>query len=424
MNRITSNILKNSALKRQFLQISNKINQKQHPLQHTLSNEIVNQVKIEYKKLSENTASINDNKSIISEYLELKKLSKDQDEIKEITELLTEINDEIENLEHLIEKFDENLIKNVCPELIDWAVEESEKEFENSQSQNWDLQLEGCKLQIIGGAGGLEAQLFGDQLFEGYKKFIQDMGWEWETMRDDDDEDLEEEVSLTDEDRNNKILKVYGEVAYHYLKQEHGVHRVQRVPFNSSRIQTSACAVNVVPCFFTESEKEGFGIFSNRDDKIVDYLLKSPEIKIVSFRRASGKGGQSVNTGNNARRVTHLPTGIVVEGNKKAEFQCLAEAGHNLRQELMRYAFETRNAALVDRKVKSLDRSDKIRTYNFAQKRITDHRLPKKYEVSNDCEAWIAQGQFEHFIEPMMEITEYEDNMKILDKTIQKLKVE
>merc|ERR1711879_942389 len=138
--------------------------------------------------------------------------------------------------------------------------------------------------------------------------------------------------------------------------------------------------------------------FSNNQEKLVDYLQNSPEIKIEHFRKASGKGGQSVNTGNNARRITHLPTGIQAEGHKKLEYMALVEAGMILKEELLRFAFETRNAALTDRKVVSLDRSDKIRTYNYPQKRITDHRLPKKYEISNDCDTWISQGQFDHFI--------------------------
>lgn len=210
-------------------------------------------------------------------------------------------------------------------------------------------------LEIRAGTGGDESALFSGDLFRMYSRYAERMGWQVEV------------VSATDADvggYKEVVAKISGNGVYSRMKFESGAHRVQRVPTTESqgRVHTSACTVAVMP----------------EADEVAEVEINPSELRIDTFR-ASGAGGQHVNKTDSAIRVTHLPTGIVVEcqddrSQHKNKARALSLLATKIKDAQLREQ-QAKEAATRKSLVGSGDRSERIRTYNFPQGRMTDHRI-------------------------------------------------
>ena len=233
-------------------------------------------------------------------------------------------------------------------------------------------------LEIRAGTGGNEAALFAGDLMRMYLRYAEAQGWKIEIMSSSD-----AEVG----GHKEVIAKVIGQGAYSRLKFESGAHRVQRVPETESqgRIHTSACTVAVMP----------------EVDEVSDIEINTSDLRVDTFR-ASGAGGQHVNKTDSAIRITHFPTGVVVEcQDERSQHKNRARAMSLLKAKLL----QTERTRQLDEQasarrnlVGSGDRSERIRTYNFPQGRVTDHRINLTVYKLED----ILAGQLDHVIEPLV----------------------
>ncbi len=312
----------------------------------------------------------------------LKKVAKeraDLDDIMRAYRALTDVTAEIDELESMLSDEQD-------PELAELAREDlpalKEKKLQVEKELNLLLlpkdpnDSRNTFLEIRAGTGGEEAALFAADLFRAYGRYAELRGWKVEVMS----------TSIAAAGGVKEVIAlIHGHGAYSRLKYESGVHRVQRVPVTESqgRIHTSAVTVAVLP----EAED-------------VEVNIDPKDLKVDVFR-SSGPGGQSVNTTDSAVRITHLPTNIVVScQDEKSQHKNKAKAMKILKARLLDRMEEERNSEISrERKsqVGSGDRSERIRTYNFPQNRVSDHRIGLTLYKLED----VMEGKLDDIIDPL-----------------------
>jgi peptide chain release factor 1 len=233
-------------------------------------------------------------------------------------------------------------------------------------------------LEIRAGTGGAEAALFASDLYRMYLRYAEAHRWQTETISESPGEHG---------GYKEVVCRISGNAVYSRLKFESGTHRVQRVPETESqgRIHTSACTVAILP----EAEE------------VDEVEVNTSELRIDTFR-ASGAGGQHVNKTDSAVRITHLPSGIVVEcQDERSQHKNKARALSLLQAKLLsqaQQAIASAQASSRKLQVGSGDRSERIRTYNFPQNRLTDHRINLTLYKLDE----IVQGELDQVIEPLL----------------------
>ncbi len=338
----------------QFSNILEKYNNIEKSLNtmEDISSENLIKLNMEYAELKPIVEKIEEYKKEKNEILNLNELIKDTDqEIIRIAEL------------ELIEK--KNLIKLLEDQLLKLLIPKDQNDSKNSI------------LEIRAGTGGDEASLFAADLLSMYQKYADINSWKFEILS----------ISETGlKGVKEVICNISGTNVFSKLKFESGVHRVQRVPAteSSGRVHTSAATVAVLP----EAEE-------------IDIDIQDKDLRIDVFR-SSGPGGQSVNTTDSAVRITHIPSGIVVsQQDEKSQHKNKAKAMKILRSRLLDNEIQQKNKARSEERktqVGSGDRSERIRTYNFPQGRVSDHRI--NLTLYNLTE--ILEGKIEDLINPLV----------------------
>lgn len=321
---------------------------------------------------------------IMYDMTKYKKLTKEYAHLKEVCDLYKKwekVEEELkENRELLHEEKDFEMLEMIKEEIV--SLEESDEELQKELQvlllPKDPMDEKNAILEVRAGTGGAEAALFAADIFRMYSRYVDNKGWKMETM------------SISETEGNGLkevIVLIKGKDVYGSLKYEGGVHRVQRVPATEAqgRIHTSAITVAVLP----------------EAQAIDEVEVDEKELKIDVYR-SSGAGGQHVNTTDSAVRITHLPTNIVVAcQDERSQIQNRAKAMTILmakllkkRQEELHDSISSKRKALVG----SGDRSEKIRTYNYPQSRVTDHRIGLTlYRLSD-----IMEGNLDIIFEPLI----------------------
>ena len=327
---------------------------------------------------------------VIARQDEFRKLSIELSEIEPVVETFgawRALDEQAEEARMMLEDNDKSIREMAQEELpeLQQQIEEHEAALQKLLLPKDPNDSRNIFLEIRAGTGGDEAAIFSGDLFRMYQSYAESRGWKVEVMSASEGEHggFKEIIS-----------RVVGQGAYSRLKFESGAHRVQRVPVTESqgRTHTSACTVAVMP----EAEE-------------VDAIDINPADLRIDTYRASGAGGQHVNKTDSAIRITHLPTGVVVEcqdersqhKNRARAMSVLASRLLEAEQQKQRQEEASTRKSLVG----SGDRSERIRTYNFPQGRVTDHRINLTLYKLDD----MMGGSMDQVIEPL--ITEYQADL-------------
>ncbi|MGR6872675.1 peptide chain release factor 1 [Pseudomonas sp. HK3] len=321
--------------------------------------------------------------SVISNQDRFRALSKEYAEIEPVVKAFEEYTEAEGNLAEA-----HVLIQDPDPEMREMGQEELKSAKAEVERLEADLQVlllpkdpndgKNVIVEIRAGTGGDEAAIFSGDLFRMYTKYAEKRGWKFEVMNSNDgDHGGYKEI----------ILRIAGDVVYGQLKFESGVHRVQRVPATESqgRVHTSACTVAVMPEVEDEAEVD----------------INKADLRIDTFR-ASGAGGQHVNKTDSAIRLTHLPTGLVVEcqderSQHKNRARAMSILATRLNDAVVQKA-QAEQAAERKSLVGSGDRSERIRTYNYPQGRVSDHRINLTLYKLDE----LMEGDLDSVIQPLI----------------------
>lgn len=309
------------------------------------------------------------------------KLAKEHAELEEVVELYNEYREVEEELEEnrSLRQDDDDAIREMAREEID-RLEDEKEELEDKLKEllipEDPLDEKDILLEIRAGTGGDEAALFAADLFRMYDRYAEQHGWDVDIV----------DVNATDKGGFKEIIAlIEGDDVYSHLKREAGVHRVQRVPETESkgRIHTSAVTVAVLP----EAED-------------VEVELNPADLDIGAFR-SGGPGGQHANTTDSAIRIEHVPTGLVVTCQDEAsQHKNKAKAMRVLKARLLEQKRQEQQQERAEERLEQVgsgDRSERIRTYNFPQNRVTDHRI----EYTTHQLEKVLDGDVDELIQPL-----------------------